>query len=386
MKRIGLMPTVVALMFLLLDVLPPAQAETVVTRKRIGNNSEGVTYVTTGRWANRAVAIDGNDVLAINLLTSSGSTPTDRALGGPGWMKIFDILALGPDARIPRGIAFLPGRNEFVFGGYATTNLLHTDQFGNPLAPIVLTGLANPEDFAQYEGLTWIPADAPEHPNTIAALLIRASDFLAHVIYIRLDGTVEAEITPQPGSPLESYMCGITYQPQRPGTLLITECASGNYAMDQEGNLLDGGPILPAPAGSGDLESVFVDRFGRVFLGSYSGHLYAYDANYNRLSTEDDRSYVIGLGISAVSVTWDSDTRRLIFLDANDNSIEAVPLSLDSKAVLFTADPVRANSPSSVSYLGNGQLAIAILFLRGIQVVNLPDGNEAERLIFLPPV
>ena len=387
MRRIGLIPTVVALMFLLLDVLPSAQAETVVTRKRIGNNSEGVTYVTTGQWTNRAVAIDGNDVLAINLLTSSGSTPTDGALGRPGWKKIFDVLALGPDARIPRGIAFLPERNEFVFGGFVTTNLFRTDQFGKPLAPIVLTGLANPEDFAQYEGLTWIPADAPEHPNTIAALLIRASDFLAHVIYIRLDGTVEAEITPQPGSPLESYMCGITYQPQRPGTLLITECASGNYAMDQEGNLLDGGPILPAPAGSGDLESVFVDRFGRVFLGSYSGHLYAYDANYNRLSTEDDRSYVIGPGISAASVTWDSDTQRLIFLDFNDNSIVAVPLSLDSKAVLFTADPVRADNPSSVSYLGNGQLAIAnVSFPRGIQVVNLPDGNEAERLIFLPPV
>jgi hypothetical protein len=182
-------------------------------------------------------------------------------------------------------------------------------------------------------------------------------------------------------------MCGITYQPQRPGTLLVTECASGNYAMDQEGNLLNGGAILPAPSGSGDIESVFVDRFGRVFLGSYTGHLYAYDANYNRLSTEDDRSYVIGLGISAASVTWDSDTQRLIFLDFNDNSIAAVPLSLDSKAVLFTADPVRADNPSSVSYLGNGQLAIAnVSFPRGIQVVNLPDGNEVERLIFLPPV
>ena len=182
-------------------------------------------------------------------------------------------------------------------------------------------------------------------------------------------------------------MCGITYQSQRPGTLLITECASGNYAMDQDGNLLDGGPILAAPAGSGDIESVFVDRFGRVFLGSYSGHLYAYDANYNRLSTEDDRSYVIGLGIDAASITWDSDTRRLIFLDANDNSIDAVPLSLDSKAVLFTADPGRVDSPVSVSYLGNGQLAIAnVSFPRGIQVVNLPDGSESERLIFLPPV
>jgi len=158
------MATVVALMFLFLDVLPPAQAETVVTRKRIGNNSEGVTYVTTGQWKNRVVAIDGNDVLAISLGGPSenmnGSLTSSGSLRGPGWKKIFDVLALGPDARSPRGIAFLPERNEFVFGGFVTTNLLRTDQFGNPLAPIVLTGLANPADFAQYEGLTWIPGCA----------------------------------------------------------------------------------------------------------------------------------------------------------------------------------------------------------------------------------
>lgn len=399
LDRVGFrrtVPAVMALLFLLPSLIPVAQAETVVTRKRIGNNSEGVTYVTTGQWKNRAVAIDGNDVLAINLggpsentdgsLTSSESTPSTGALRGPGWKKIFDILPLGADARVPRGILFLPGRNEFVFSTFTTTNLFHTDQFGNPLAPIVVTGLANPTDFALYEGLTWIPADAPEHPNTIAALLIRASDFLAHVIYIRLDGTVEAEITPQPGSPLESYICGITYQPQRPGTLLVTECGSGNYAMDEEGNFLNGGPILPAPAGSGDIESVFVDRFGRIFLGSYSGHLYAYDTNYIRLSIEDDRFYVIGPGVSAVSMTWDADTQRLVFLDSN-STIEAVPLSLDSKTVLFTADPVRASFPNSVSYLGNGQLALANRsFPGGIQVANLPDGSEVDRLIFLPPV
>ena len=45
-----------ALLFLLPSLIPVAQAETVVTRKRIGNNSEGVTYVTTGQWKNRAVA------------------------------------------------------------------------------------------------------------------------------------------------------------------------------------------------------------------------------------------------------------------------------------------------------------------------------------------
>jgi hypothetical protein len=372
----------------------PARAETVLTRKRVGNNSEGVTYVTTGHWKNRVVAIDGNDVLSINLggpgddsndSAESGGLSQSGALRGPGWRKIFDVLPLGAGAVAPKGILFLPGRNEFVFGGFVTTTLFHTDQFGNPLAPIVLTGLANPTDFTQYEGLTWIPADAPEHPNTIAALMIRASDFLAHLIYIQPDGTVQAEVLPQPGTPIESYMCGIAYQAQRPGTLLISECAGGNYAMDQDGNFL-GGPILPAPAGSGDIESIFVDRFSRVFLGGYDGHLYAYDSNYNRLPTVQNHSYVIGLGIGAAGVTWNAAAQRLLLLDATHDAIDSVPLSLRSKRLLFNLDPVRADSAFSISDLGGGQLAIANRFFpRGIQVVNLSDGSEVERLIFLPP-
>jgi hypothetical protein len=381
-----------ALILLCLTIFSAAQAETVIARKRIGNNSEGVTYVTSGHWKNRVVAIDGNDVLAINLggpggesddPAASGPNRTNGALKGPGWEKIFDILPLGVDGRIPKGILFVPGTNEFVFGGVSTTNLFRTDELGNPLAPIVLTGLTNPTDFAQYEGLTWIPGDAPEHPNTIAALMIRASDFLAHLIYIRLDGTVDAEVLPQPGTPLGSYMCGIAYQPQRPGTLLISECNSGNYAMDQDGNFLTG-PILPAPAGSGDIESILVDRFGRIFLGGYDAHLYAYDANYNRLPVSQDRSYVIGLGLSPGSITWNSDAGRLLLL--GNHGIEAVPLSLGSERTLFNVEPVRAGDPVSISYLGGGQLAIANRgFPRGIQVVNLSDGSEVERLIFLPP-
>lgn len=386
-----------ALILVCLTMLLAARAETVLTRERVGNNSEGVTYVTSGHWKNRVVAIDGNDVLAINLggpddngdnselSAESGGSNQSGALRGPGWKKIFNILALGVDARVPRGILFLPGKNEFVFSGIHNTNLFVTDEFGNPLAPIVLSGLANPTDFANYEGLTWIPADAPKHPNTIAALMIRASDFLAHLVYIRVDGTVEAEVLPQPGTPIESYMCGIAYQPQRPGTLLISECGSGNYAMDQDGNFL-AGPILLAPVGSGDIEGILVDRFRRIFLGGYDGHLYAYDSNYNRLPTGQDRSYVIGLGINAAGITWNSATQRLLLLDGNNNAIDSLPLSLQSKRVLFNLDPVRANSPASISYLGGGQLTIANRsFPRGIQVVNLADGSEIARLIFLPP-
>ena len=41
-----------------------ARAETVVARRRLGNNSEGLTYDPLN---DRAVAIDGNDVIGIAL-------------------------------------------------------------------------------------------------------------------------------------------------------------------------------------------------------------------------------------------------------------------------------------------------------------------------------
>jgi hypothetical protein len=93
------------LILVCLTMLPAARAETVLTRKRVGNNSEGVTYVTSGHWKNRVVAIDGNDVLAINLGGPDDSSkdslesenPND-VLRGPGWKKIFDVLALGTHA------------------------------------------------------------------------------------------------------------------------------------------------------------------------------------------------------------------------------------------------------------------------------------------------
>jgi hypothetical protein len=378
-----------ALLLLVAMAAVYASAETVLLSKRIGNNSEGVVYVTTGRWTHHAVAIDGNDVIAIEL-TKTGNLDFAAAknsdgLQGNGWRKIFDVLPFGAGAAAPKGIVFIPGQNEFVFGANKTTNLFHTDQFGNPLAPIVLSGLANPDDFQQYEGLTWVPRNAPKHPNTIAAILIRRSDGLAHVIYIRPDGTVEAEVLPQPGTPVENYLCGIGYQPQRPGTFVVTSCGGENDIIDEDGNFLGVGPT--APANSGDIESAIVDRFGTVYLGGYDGHLYAYDSTYNRRATQD-RSYVIGLGTPAASVTWNPDTQKFLLLSNNnvDNLIYEVSPALDAKRQLFVLDPVRASSPTAISYLGNGQVAVGVrYFPRGIEVLNLSDGSEVERLVFLPP-
>jgi len=87
-----------------------ASAETVVARRRLGNNSEGLTYDALN---DRAVAIDGNDVIgiALNPLDAAVLATMRNDTGGIvgiGYRKLFDVLALPLEARVPRGIAYVP--------------------------------------------------------------------------------------------------------------------------------------------------------------------------------------------------------------------------------------------------------------------------------------
>src|SRR6478752_1592293 len=70
-----------------------ARAETLIRHRRIGNNMEAATYDPSGPNKDKAIAIDGNDVFAI-------------ALKGTGVKKLFDVTALDPSARTPRGIVW----------------------------------------------------------------------------------------------------------------------------------------------------------------------------------------------------------------------------------------------------------------------------------------
>ena len=202
-----------------------ASAETVVARRRLGNNSEGLTYDALN---DRAVAIDGNDVIgiALNPLDAAVLATMRNDTGGIvgfGYRKLFDVLALPLEARGPRGIAYVPQLHRYFFTtdfAAGLGNFYSTDDQGHAFPPIVLKGLGEPIDF--WEGITWIPPGAPAHGGTLAALGGRDSDGFSHLFYVRLDGTVEAEVIPQPGTPLQTFFCGVAYWPAHPGRLLLT--------------------------------------------------------------------------------------------------------------------------------------------------------------------
>jgi len=379
---------------LLALVLPClAAAETVVARRRLGNNTEGMTY---DPLRDRAYAIDGNDVIAVALhpldaLALATMRVNDGGISGIGFRKVFDVLGLDPKARVPRGIVWVPPQNRFYYSSVLAENatrFFSSDDGGHPRPTLNLKGL-DTTDWGNWEGLAWIPLDAPAHRGTIAGLGMHASDGVAHVFYLRLDGTVEAEVVPQPGTPLENYLCLIQYWPQRPGTLLLSDCGGAVYAMDmQTGALIGDGPLLGLPE-AGDVESVVVRRNGQLLLNGYdTGRLYAFDRNLHRTPGED-RLFVVGLGVSARHLGWNYDTGELLTISTTGRSVFAVAPDLTSAQLLFDIDVNQElGNPNGIAYLGDGQVAIGDppLRRRGIDIADLASGHSLSRLLFFPPV
>src|SRR5256885_12959918 len=235
----------------------------------------------------------------------------------------------------------------------------------------------------------WIPENAPAHGGTIAGLGIR-QNFLAHVFYVRLDGTVEAEVVPQAGTPLETYLCGIQSWPGRPGTLLISDCgSSGVYAMDMQSGAVIGDPDRPlfTLAEAGDVESIVVRKNGQILLnGSDTGPLFAFDAALNRIPGQD-RLFVVGLGVTAGPLAWNFDTNELI--TTTSQGVFALTPDLRAARLMFqtAADNEIAAFNGGIAYLGDGQLAIGSrAFPRGVDIADAVTGHSRSRLLLFPPV
>jgi len=372
---------------LLLVLVAPlaARAETVIRKVRIGNNTEGITFAPSGLWKDHVIAIDGNDVLSIATAgaVGQGDPNGSKNLRGTGWKKIFDTLAVG--AREPRGIVYQPDLQQFWFSSpypADASQFFRTDASGNPLPPIALTGLGDVSNFTDWEGLAWIPLTAPHHPGTVVGVAnrTRASDgaLVAQLTFINLDGTVEGIVDPQLGTPLESYLCGIQYEPAH-GRLLATDCAESVHAVGFDGSFQ--GTVI-TQAGAGDIEGIAVDRSGRLWVSNYAkGHLYAFDAAYAP-NPANDRFFTIGLGVSVARMTFNWDTGELLVRQNGSAQIAGVSQNLNAVRVAGSYEPSRVPVPTGLAYLGGGVLAIGDRNspTKGVELLSLPTG-ELNRLV-----
>jgi hypothetical protein len=375
----------------------PASAETVIARRRLGNNAEAMTYDPVN---DRAVVMDGDDVVgvalnpldAIVLATMRNDT---KGIKGVGFRKLFDVLALPLQGRQPKGIGYVPTQHRYYFIGDevgGTGTIFSTDEEGHPRPSLPLRNLAAPVDF--WESIAWIPPGAPAHGGTLAILGSRNSEFnISHVYFVRLDGTVEEELIPQPGTALETYLCGLSYWPDHPSTLLLTDCFSGIFGMDLRSGVPVGAqPLAPLPDTS-DSEGLIVRRGGSILASGYQeGRLFAYDGKLNR-TPADDKLFVIGIGASVSALTWNYDAGEFIALSPVRDRVLAVSSDLRSSRHLFeVAVTNEVTVARGLTYLGSNQLGISSGFPRGIDIAqvvtddpNYPNGRSISRLVMQGP-
>ncbi|HKG14037.1 MAG TPA: hypothetical protein VKB12_11875, partial [Pyrinomonadaceae bacterium] len=177
--------------FAALSVLSPeASAQTVISRARIGNNVEDITFVTKGALSNHVVTLDGYEVYG---LPASGG-------GNAPFRKLFDLRQL-PINIAPRGLAYVESEGLFVLQEPTQPDkLFFVDHKGDLQSTRTIQYLGGFEPL-QLEGLAYVPADSPSFADRILMVAWDENPDCddgtgTRIEVINRSGQVEAEIFP----------------------------------------------------------------------------------------------------------------------------------------------------------------------------------------------
>ena len=313
-----------------------AAAQTVLNRARLGHNAEDVEFIKSGRYANRLVILDGFDVMSLPA----------KGHGHGGVQKLFDLKRLPIIVR-PTGFAYVESERLFVFNDVAQPGLVFSDEDGNPAgtrAVVFPPGL----NATFGEALTYIRRGSPFFPDHLMEV-VYDQNFVAHVLVIRRDGQVVSDIVLEDTFQQGQGVCGLSFA--GPDRLLVGTCTNQFYVADLEGRVVGGPVVLDSPDSCEGLAQL---NGGRVAATVYSGTVYYFDRDLNRLP-EDDQSYNIGIGLSRpLAPAWNPDTNELMFLSLSGQpSVEGVPVSLDARrrVVDLGASPFNPFNLSDMTYL-----------------------------------
>ena len=366
----------------------PADAQTVVARQRLGNNTEGITSFSRGNGRDVAV-IDGYDVFNVRLPgVNSGQRgrPCDPIKGTSGrtCRRLFNVRSLSGGSL--HGIAYVQSQDRFYFAGNDATRLYATDVNGGALPPLAIAHKSDPGSISQWEGLAYIPPDSSMFPDTIAGITI-GKNLIGHIQIIGLDGAVLREIVFPAGSPLFDYLGGVAFK--APDRLLVTPAAGPViYEITFDGDIV--GEAHPVADAGSAFEGLTMLEDGRVVTAEYgNGHLYVLDSTFER-RRGNDRDFVVGFGISTSKLAWNPDTREFLvntrgpFGEIRAARVFAVSSDLATfRFVVDFAGTRFAPSPVlGIGYLaGENRLAITTTGagIRGIAVFDTTTGA------FVPP-
>jgi hypothetical protein len=324
---------------------PESRAQSVLQRKRLGNDSEQITAIRLGPLARTIAILDGTDVLAFSN-EGKGTTPP---------RKLFSVLGLGMNIGA-RGIAYSDVRQRFVFDDPTQINTLFlADNNGNAQGTINITRLGGftPD---HVEGLVWLPPAA----NSFANDIVEAAISFGNTTTTRLEvidpstGNVVAEIFPQifasDPDPFD-FITGVGFK--SPDRFLVGTVDGALWPISLNGNPL-GGPITFP--GVSDLEGVTQVDSNRIAVASYdAGKVMFLDGNLNPLVGQD-RSYLIGFGLSVPrGVAWNTDafTHLVGFQGtaAPATAEQVISVDLALRTEHRVVDLTGVATPTTLSYL-----------------------------------
>lgn len=338
----------------------------IIRRSRLGNDTEDITLFAGPLTRINTIAVmDGYDVLNVQPtpLTSTASSATTQPaitqtavatqLASPitrPTPRLFSILGLGVKAG-PRGIAYVPSRQEFAFNDpIQVTSLFFTDARGLPRDPVAIQ-YQNGQPVL-VEGLGYIPAGSASFPDSLLMVATFEDDTSASGVQTRVEvidfkGAVLTEVVPQDGLS-DLFLTGVCFR--SPGTLLVSSDDDETiYEIDFKGKKIasynaspfpdPGRPVLHGIEGLTQLST------GQVAAaGGFDGILALLNLTGD-VPAPQFLDYRIGFGLSLPSgLAWDSTANQFLIVTIDRQRpdapfIASVSSSLDSFRLVLPVDP-----------------------------------------------
>ena len=388
----------------------------IVRRSRLGNNTEDVTLFSSQLTRTGSVAvIDGYDVLNLQTIpplnppveTTPAPGPPSGAVQAAGAQaalgpidrpapKLFDVLGLEIKTS-PNGIAYVPSKNQFVFNDDQATRLFFADARGAAPGTIDIQYPRGAPD--GVEGLTYIPPNARNFPDSLAMVAIFADDnspsrIQSRVEIINLNGRVVREIVPQ-GGLANVFLTGLCFKTDKlTESLLISSDDDNNiYELDFKGQQLSQFSPPVKQTGFIGIEGLVQIPAGELAAANgFAGLLEVFSLNEVPLPQAVD--YRIGLGLSLpAGLAWDSTTNEFLILALdrlrpNERFVARLQSSLASFRLAINSDVFARK----VTYIPEDRL-IAVAHAtnpRGIQLFTeqgqLDSVIDTSKLRTSPPV
>jgi hypothetical protein len=355
----------------------------IVRRKRLGNDTEDITFIASPLRSNAVAVLDGYDVITLDLAAQQPPPITQTGAGAAVAPRPapFNILGLGVKAG-PRGIVFAPTQNRFYFNDNLQPAILFTaSSSGEPQKPLALQYLNGiPQG---VEGLDYIPATANQFADSLLMMTNFPDDELglqSRVQIISFQGQVLREIVPQ-GDLAGVFLTGITYR--RQGTLLVSSDDDETVCeIDFNGEVIRSFS-LSSPPGQivlQGIEGLATTRDGLLgAAGGIDGFLALFREGVDTPTRVID--YRIGFGLSLPSgIAWDSSAGQLLLLSADRTQpsqvVSAIGPALESSNTRFPVDQLTRK----ITYLPSEELIAATHNNnpRGILLFNQKGGASGQ--------